>query len=695
MTDQKGQAVDHPLGVVAGVVGLCGLAVAQPLLDVLGDAPTFFVAHGADGAAVVRFAATVVLVPAAVVLAGLLVARAVSPRSWRVLVPATYGLLVATAVVPALDRSVGLSTWLFVPAALAGAFGGGYAMWRWEAARSVARATAIGAVIFPLLFLAASPTSSLVFPDEATGATRVADAKNVMVVVFDELPLGALLDEEGGIDPVRYPGFSRLAAESTWYRNTTAASGWTNLAVPALLSGRVPTSPEAVPAEANHPHNLFRLLAATHELHSREVITALCPADRCGTPDPAGPLYRDSATVYLHGLLPDGLAERWLPPIGDRWAGFDEPAAEEPASDEWSASRSERLDDDQASAFADFLGGLDGADPGTPHVWFGHFLLPHLPPNRLPDGRVYDDATDGAALGLADDPAAWSEDGHLVRQTRQRFMLQVKYVDRLVGDLLDALERSGHDDDTVVVVASDHGIAFAPGEHRRFPGGDVDLDGVLAVPLFVRYPGEPGRIDDEPRQTIDVVPTISEELGVEVPPDWDFDGRSLRDARGHAERWFFRRDRRPITGLDLRAAAAPYLEEFGVGRAEHDLYAWGPHASLVGSPAPPSTGTDAGDLPEVGVLGDDLEDYDPDGGTVPALVRLRLDAAPDPGSWAAVAVNGTVAGLAPLAPDADRDTASVVIDPATLRAGANRVDVYLVGPDGALTPTTVLTGDPG
>ena len=78
-------------------------------------------------------------------------------------------------------------------------------------------------------------------------------------------------------------------------------------------------------------------------------------------------------------------------------------------------------------------------------------------------------------------------------------------------------------------MTADHGLAFKPGLSRRTINRRT-FGEIAGVPLFIKAPGQrAGRIVDAPARTIDILPTVADQLGVAMP--WEVEGRSLRDAR--------------------------------------------------------------------------------------------------------------------------------------------------------------------
>lgn len=94
------------------------------------------------------------------------------------------------------------------------------------------------------------------------------------------------------------------------------------------------------------------------------------------------------------------------------------------------------------------------------------------------------------------------------------YYASVAFVDAQVGKVLDALDRNGLRDKTIVIFTSDHG--FHLGEHDFW--AKVSLrDESSGVPLIISVPGKEPAVCDSFVELLDLYPTISSLCGLDVP----------------------------------------------------------------------------------------------------------------------------------------------------------------------------------
>jgi arylsulfatase A-like enzyme/Tfp pilus assembly protein PilF len=102
---------------------------------------------------------------------------------------------------------------------------------------------------------------------------------------------------------------------------------------------------------------------------------------------------------------------------------------------------------------------------------------------------------------------------------------EIAFTDAQVQRVLDALDRSGRTQNTVVVVLADHGEGL--GDHHELTHAVLIYQSTLRVPMIVAGPGMPsGRVVSSRVGTIDVVPTVLGLLG--FPAERSLLGRDLR-----------------------------------------------------------------------------------------------------------------------------------------------------------------------
>ena len=543
---------------------------------------------------------------------------------------------------------------------------------------------AVAPIVFLSLFLLVSDTARLL-DSTAAHAVTVEEPSPVVMLVLDELPLVTLLDADGTIDEALFPNFAALAADSHWFRHTTSVASTTMYAVPAMLSGILPSEDQAAIA-ADHPDNLFTLLGDTYDLDVTESVTRLCPGSLCPDDDFHGRRAQRSVgrCPRRHGgtVRPDADAEIT--------AGFvEEVPGETPEGND-----AARLDKDTAAnhpaRFASMLDELDeGGELDPTGLHYLHLLLPHVPFRYLEDGTPYEefDPDYGRFVGVWYLP-------EVAALAHQRHLLQAMYTDRLLGELVATLQSQGTYDDVTLVVAADHGISFTPDQSSRGAiGSDQQPIGVASqlmyVPFFLKEPSQAaGDVVDANVWTVDVLPTIADVLDVEIP--WAVDGRSaLGEPRPEGPTSFYLNSFDP-SGTDLGVLQEADSRElwtaalqltidrtFPPGADPSDpLRAWrvGPRPELVG------TSATAGPLAGAAALEaryDPAIDLDLDGGAsdrdAPVLVRGFVDG--DQGTEVAVAVNGTVAATTTVMED---HSFAVLVDPSLYTEGSNRMEVFRI-----------------
>ncbi len=656
------------------VITLCGFALAQPLYDLLGRNPEFFIAHQAQPIDLLLLTALVSLVIPTALLLGL---RILLPHPWRG--PAHHillGCLFSLVATQVLNRLAALPSVATVCLAMIAGLAGILAYARFRPVQLFLTVLSPSALLFPVLFLADSDASRLVWPEKVATDAGVGNhaAIPVVLVVFDEFPLVSLLDGQRLIDAERYPNFARLAGRATWFRNATSVHYKTTAAVPAILTGCYPANARAdntLPTWADHPRNLFTLLQESHEFHVFESVTRLCPdrlaalsAESEGLGKRLGSLLTDTALVEMHLLAPRNWRNR-LPPVNQGWNGFA-----------GCGCCSARLADDRPALWARFLETITPSE--QPALHFIHVILPHSPFRFLPSGKRY--ATDTGLEALSAE-GTWPNDPAAVRMAQQRHLLQVAFVDQLLGQLLSRLQQAGLDDRALVIVTADHGISFVPGQPYRHATPWTRAD-ILRVPLFIKRPGQQaGEISDRNVQTIDVLPTVADLLGSRA--SWPMDGQSVFDLQlpEPREKIFLDQDQRLVVSRDLDGdfgCIAQKIEEFGVGSL-NGIFVSGRDGALVGQAV---RDLDWREAPGLSVRLDDadlLAHVDLGASYLPTCLRgeVSLDRNWSEPITLAVAVNGVVRATCQTEAPANRKARwSVLLPERALRSGRNDIEVF-------------------
>jgi hypothetical protein len=254
-----------------------------------------------------------------------------------------------------------------------------------------------------------------------------------------------------------------------------------------------------------------------------------------------------------------------------------------------------------------------------------------------------------------------------------------------VGQFLDRLRATDLWDEAVIVVAADHGASFLEGEGRRVltEGNEHEI---MWSPLFIRAPGLDHGRTDVAVQSFDVLPTVADLLGTEVP--WPVEGTSVLDA-GEADRdrayyrfpnRYFAEDEAVLTvdgeetfGRLLDQEPAPFSADDPLG----DFYRATPVGDLYGRPvADLEVGAPATARAEV----EDLHVLEQGGArAVPAYVGGGLTSGTvDDDAWVVVALDGVVRGLSPIFSEERHDRGfAVLVDHEVVPDTGAALDLYV------------------
>lgn len=319
---------------------------------------------------------------------------------------------------------------------------------------------------------------------------------NVVVILFDDLGHGDLGAYGGGA--IATPNLDRMAADGLLFKNAYSPSPYCSASRAGLMTGRYAVRSgldHVVQVPGSWQDMLERLGGLNRRLPAEEITlaevmraagyaTAIVGKWHLGDESPSLP--NDMGFDSFFGLLFSN--DQGRPVVWEnREIVEDHPIDQTTLTRRYTERAVAFIEENRERPFFLFL----------PHT-FPHIPL-HVGVERL----------GSSAAGLFGDV--------------------VEELDWSTGAVLDALERSGVADNTLVVVTSDNGPWFqgSPGGSR---GRKFDVfEGGMRVPLIARWPERisSGGVDEAPVICIDLFPTILELLGIPVPLDRVIDGHSL------------------------------------------------------------------------------------------------------------------------------------------------------------------------
>ncbi len=231
---------------------------------------------------------------------------------------------------------------------------------------------------------------------------------------------------------------------------------------------------------------------------------------------------------------------------------------------------------------------LDRHGNGDRPFYLGvHYTAPHSPWNRNQHPpEIWDRYFKNASFSAnpSGPPHPWAKPlGFPKTEERRREMLAgyyaaVEEMDRNIGRILDWLDANNARSNTLIVFTSDNGMSM--GHHGIYGKGNGTFplnmyDTSVKVPTLISRPGHvpEGRVDEHLLSHYDLMPTLLDYCGFDVPEDVELPGRSFAPLLQGQEL----PDDRPVVVYDeygpvrmLRTRSWKYIHRYPDG--PHELY---------------------------------------------------------------------------------------------------------------------------
>ncbi len=153
---------------------------------------------------------------------------------------------------------------------------------------------------------------------------------------------------------------------------------------------------------------------------------------------------------------------------------------------------------------------------------------------------------------------------NLARQAIQAYYASITFADAQLGLILDALDKTGLAENTVIVFTSDHG--YHMGEHGHWQKTTL-FENAARVPLIVAGPGikAVGKSTGAPAEMVDFYPTLADLCGLDAPSY--VSGVSLAPAL------------RDSSAAPRTSALTQYASGYSVRTSRYRFSAWGEDGS--------------------------------------------------------------------------------------------------------------------
>ena len=355
--------------------------------------------------------------------------------------------------------------------------------------------------------------------------SQINEKLNVLFIIVDDLncDLGAY-----GNSVVHTPNIDRLASRGVLFENAHAQYPWCGPSRASLMTGMYPNQTKITNINMNLRNSIPDVITIGQRFRQQGYQSVrIGKIFHYDVPSAIGTsgnddIYSWDQTVNPYGR--DKIEEYKVNTLNPRKYG---------GTLSWLAA--EGTDNEQTDGIAanEAIKKLDNfANTGTPFFLALGFFRPHTPfvaPKKYFD--LYDQQKieipemSSDYLSTLPEPAVKSirsrknqvnMDKELAKEIKEAYYATISFIDAQVGRVLDYLETSGLEKNTIVVLTSDHG--FHIGEHSHWQKQTL-FESSTRVPLIISTPNtvNKGRITKSPVELIDIYATLMEFTDIKPP----------------------------------------------------------------------------------------------------------------------------------------------------------------------------------
>ena len=316
-------------------------------------------------------------------------------------------------------------------------------------------------------------------------------ARNVVVLLIDTLR-ASKLQTYYPKSRVKTPAIDEMAAQGAVFERAQSPENWTKPSVASVLTSLHPATHKTKEDASKLPRSALML----SEVYKKEGFK--------------------TASFIANGYVSNafGFDQGW-----DHYTNYIRERRNTNASNVFGEAQA-WIEKNKDSRFFVYIQTID------PHV-------PYDPPDRflkMYDAKPYNGQVQNRRTHLMLDEAKKNPKKYkFTQRDKERIEAlhdgEISYHDEYFGKFLAKLGELGLDQNTILVVTSDHGEEFQ--EHGSWGHGHSVYQELLGVPLMFRWPGViPASLRIDPVvSTMDIGPTVLEATGVAIPDQ--FEGRSL------------------------------------------------------------------------------------------------------------------------------------------------------------------------